>query len=229
MKATNINWDVDNEEDLETLPTEIELPKGMTNEDEISDYISDKTGFCHLGFILENEEINPDTTLYASLTHKHKSVGTPKIEITKDIVLHCLKSSSDFHSEICEECPIYSRCDHTWLSNVYKNAIELIENNEKEALTLYEMRLTFSLDLGLKDINSIAKSAGIHEKMLVKNAQKMKLTQTVPFIPNEETLQEYANVIKNNYQSESFTCEACKFIGFDYIRPKTLLETGEIK
>lgn len=227
MKATNINWDVDNEEDLETLPTEIKIPEGMTDEDEISDYISDVTSCCHLGFVLENKEIRPDTTLYTSLTHKHKSVGTPKIEITKDIVLHCLKSSSDFHGEICEDCPIYSRCDHTCLSTVYEKAIELIENNEKETLTLYEMRLTFSLDLGPKDINSIAENAGIHEKMLVRNAQKMKLTQTVPFIPDEETLQEYANVIKNNYQSESFTCEACKFIGFDYIRPKTLLETKE--
>lgn len=54
MKATNIIWDVDYEEDLENLPTEIEIPEGMTDEDEISDYISDETGFCHKGFVLED-------------------------------------------------------------------------------------------------------------------------------------------------------------------------------
>lgn len=52
MKAINIIWDVDYEEDLENLPTEIDIPDGMTDEDEISDYISDKTGFCHKGFEL---------------------------------------------------------------------------------------------------------------------------------------------------------------------------------
>lgn len=52
MKAINIIWDVDFEEDLESLPTEIEIPNGMTDEEEISDYISDETGFCHKGFEL---------------------------------------------------------------------------------------------------------------------------------------------------------------------------------
>lgn len=54
MKATNIKWDVDFEEDLEVLPTKIEIPDGMTDEEEISDYISDVTGFCHNGFELED-------------------------------------------------------------------------------------------------------------------------------------------------------------------------------
>lgn len=59
MKAINILWDVDDDEDeisiseiLETLPTEVELPDDMEDEDEISDYLSDLTGFCHSGFDL---------------------------------------------------------------------------------------------------------------------------------------------------------------------------------
>ena len=52
MKAINIDWDVDYKEDLEFLPTEIEIPNGMEDEDEISDYLSDMTGFCHKGFNL---------------------------------------------------------------------------------------------------------------------------------------------------------------------------------
>ena len=52
MKAINIIWDVDVEEELEFLPTEIEIPDYIESDDEISGYISDCTGFCHYGFEL---------------------------------------------------------------------------------------------------------------------------------------------------------------------------------
>lgn len=58
----------------------------------------------------------------------HKKGKKMSDGINKEIVLHCLKSASDFHDEICEECPMYSKCDHTWKSKVYERAIELIEN-----------------------------------------------------------------------------------------------------
>ena len=51
MKAINIKWDVDYEEELEDLPTEIDIPNNI-DIDAISDYISDVTGFCHYGFEL---------------------------------------------------------------------------------------------------------------------------------------------------------------------------------
>lgn len=51
MKAINIDWDVDYETDI-VLPNEIEIPNGMTDEDDISDYITNETGFCHYGFEL---------------------------------------------------------------------------------------------------------------------------------------------------------------------------------
>lgn len=50
MKAINIIWDTDGE--YVELPNEIEIPNGMTDEEEISDYITDETGFCHCGFEL---------------------------------------------------------------------------------------------------------------------------------------------------------------------------------
>lgn len=56
MKATNIKWDVDDFEgdldELQMIPDTIEVPDGMTDEEEISDYITDMTGFCHYGFEL---------------------------------------------------------------------------------------------------------------------------------------------------------------------------------
>ena len=51
LKATNILWDTDYDDDGE-LPTEIDIPEGMTDEDEISDYLSEVTGYCHQGYVL---------------------------------------------------------------------------------------------------------------------------------------------------------------------------------
>ena len=55
-KAINIQWDID-EDDCECgavpLPLEIEIPNTMTDLEDIADYISDITGFCHKGFELE--------------------------------------------------------------------------------------------------------------------------------------------------------------------------------
>lgn len=53
MKAINIEWDTDGDmELLKELPTEMEIPEGMEDGEEISDYISDETGFCYYGFEL---------------------------------------------------------------------------------------------------------------------------------------------------------------------------------
>lgn len=59
MKAIDIQWDVDEDENyemsaaevIEMLPTEIEIPDGIDVED-VADYLSDETGFCHKGFRL---------------------------------------------------------------------------------------------------------------------------------------------------------------------------------
>lgn len=54
LKATNILWDTDYDDDGE-LPTEIDIPEGMTDEDEISDYLSEVTGYCRQGYVLEEK------------------------------------------------------------------------------------------------------------------------------------------------------------------------------
>lgn len=60
MKATDIIWDVDSEEELDSLPTEVDIPDGMTDEEAISDYLSDLTGFCHRGFSLSTDPTAED-------------------------------------------------------------------------------------------------------------------------------------------------------------------------
>lgn len=61
-KAVNIQWDIDSRSDLQFLPTEIMIPTEVLNEvkendDAISDYITDVTGFCHRGFDLVECEV----------------------------------------------------------------------------------------------------------------------------------------------------------------------------
>lgn len=67
MRAMNIKWDVtdgaedmakeDMDEILSTLPTEVEIPDNLIDDDgdfysDISDWLSDEYGFCHFGFEL---------------------------------------------------------------------------------------------------------------------------------------------------------------------------------
>ena len=58
MKATNILWDTD-EIEID-LPQEIDIPMGLIDEEEITDYLSESTGFCVIEYYLENnrKEIN---------------------------------------------------------------------------------------------------------------------------------------------------------------------------
>ena len=56
MKITNIDWDTDGDKALKaSLLQEMDVPDNMSL-DEISDYISDKVGFCHNGFILQTQK-----------------------------------------------------------------------------------------------------------------------------------------------------------------------------
>lgn len=57
MKAINIEWAVDDKSELWDLPTEIEIPEDIEGDDDaISGYLSDMTGYCHLGFSLDTDE-----------------------------------------------------------------------------------------------------------------------------------------------------------------------------
>ena len=49
--AVDIEWDVDDEESLENLPRKVKIPEG-TDEEDVSDYLSDLTGYCHKGYVL---------------------------------------------------------------------------------------------------------------------------------------------------------------------------------
>ena len=53
MTATNIKWDTDGDKELlNQLPQSVEIPEGMADVDEVSDFLSDAYDFCHAGFDL---------------------------------------------------------------------------------------------------------------------------------------------------------------------------------
>ena len=49
----------------------------------------------------------------------------------KDLALYCLKASSDYHSEVCEECIKYPNCDHTGQDDVTETIIKALEQEPK--------------------------------------------------------------------------------------------------
>lgn len=53
MKAVDIIWDIDDyaNSDKPDLPSEIEIPDNI-DENDVADYLSDLTGFCHKGYRL---------------------------------------------------------------------------------------------------------------------------------------------------------------------------------
>lgn len=85
---------------------------------------------------------------------------------------------------------------------------------------LYEMCLLFDLDISLKSMNDILKQCGFSEKPIAQNAMEVTMTQTLPFIPDDDVIKKYEDVIKQNYETDSLICENCKFKGFKYIHVK---------
>lgn len=50
----------------------------------------------------------------------------------KELALYCLKASSDYHSEVCEECIKYPNCDHTIQDDVTETIIKALEQESCE-------------------------------------------------------------------------------------------------
>lgn len=56
MRAIDIKWDTDGDDEvLKTLPKEMDVPNDIDEED-VADWLSDETGFCVFGFVLEAEK-----------------------------------------------------------------------------------------------------------------------------------------------------------------------------
>lgn len=92
LKAINIKWDTDGDKDvLNELPTEMIIPNKLEELykkdkeyalEEISDWISDETGFCHAGFEIEKviTKESVENELYDFFNDKMETGEAPEIE-----------------------------------------------------------------------------------------------------------------------------------------------------
>lgn len=53
------------------------------------------------------------------------------ITVTRADRIYCLKVSSDYHSEVCEECKFYPNCDHMTQDDMTEQTIGDLEKLEK--------------------------------------------------------------------------------------------------
>lgn len=113
LKAINIKWDTDGDKKVfNDLPTEMIIPNELEEMykkdkefalEEISDWLSDETGFCHDGFEVEKviTRQSVENELYDFFNDKMKIGDTPEIErsgrypdmyVTRDsgIVIDCV-------------------------------------------------------------------------------------------------------------------------------------------
>lgn len=54
------------------------------------------------------------------------------IEVTRQDRIYCLKVSSDYHPEVCEECKFYPNCDHMTQDDMTELTIKDLEALEQE-------------------------------------------------------------------------------------------------
>ena len=92
LKAINIMWDTDGDNEIfESLPKEMLIPDELEimyekNKedalDEISDWLSDETGFCHGGFevVKEITKESVESELYDFFNDKMETGEAPEIE-----------------------------------------------------------------------------------------------------------------------------------------------------
>lgn len=92
LKAINIKWDTEGDKEVfNELPTEMIIPdelEEMYKKDkeyaleEISDWLSDETGFCHAGFELEKviTKESVENELYDFFNDKMETGDAPEIE-----------------------------------------------------------------------------------------------------------------------------------------------------
>lgn len=78
---------------------------------------------------------------------------------------------------------------------------------------LYEMVMEFKVTIGLKEINSVMELFGFNEKSGI-TGQTITLSQTIPFIPNEEYIHKVEKILKDKFETKQFDILDCHFIGY---------------
>lgn len=84
---------------------------------------------------------------------------------------------------------------------------------------LYEMVMEFDITAGLKELNSFTEMFGFNEKIGIPG-QTVRLTQTLPFIPDEEYIHKVEKILKDKYEIEKYNILDCHFRGYQKLIEK---------
>ena len=161
-----------------------------------------------------------DTTLQTNdiiwISEKqHLNIADPKYPGWLDPEEWSHPPTNDFEAEIAPDYEIIRIC-HTEICKKKTN-----KNTKKIATNLYHMKIVFSLSISNPLLNQITEQIdGSHP--IIKNAAEIAIEQTIPFIPTKAILQQYADIIKEKYESSNKHIDNVQFIRYDFIEPITI-------
>lgn len=92
----------------------------------------------------------------------------------------------------------------------------IIPVSEQPKDRMYKMSIKFVADLTPTKIAGIMKDFGFNEAPVFPKAITTRIVQTCPFIPDEATLEKYADIL-NGTQEGEFRLANATFDGYDYI------------
>lgn len=82
----------------------------------------------------------------------------------------------------------------------------------------YEAKMLFSATIGLKTANDFLAHCGLNERLCIRDAIEISITQTLLKIPDEEYLAEVARILVDHYETKDVNLTECHFAGYKYIK-----------
>lgn len=90
----------------------------------------------------------------------------------------------------------------------------------------YEVDMLFSVSLGPREINNMLSDMGIREQVQIKDAGQISVKQVLADIPDDAYIGKVADILRENYKTDSLTVTECRFVGFRSVRRVSL---GDIR
>lgn len=96
---------------------------------------------------------------------------------------------------------------------------ERLRARDQPAGCLYEMSMRFVGDASPNALNDMLAGCGMQERLVVQRAVTLRVTQTVPFIPDDETIGRYAEALASTHADAKtgIAVTNVRFDGYDYL------------
>lgn len=106
----------------------------------------------------------------------------------------------------------------------------IVPPKEQPRSQLYHMSIRFKTDAGIKSLDELTDVCFPGQRVRAADALTLRMAQTVPFVPDEETLAKYAAAIEESYQtSKDAVISNVRFDGYDFIYAVTPAKSTQTK